>query len=62
MTPANLGNNESIRFVTSGPPNLQLVGALEGIIGRVVVGRRLAEAGLGPQRVGALTQPSPGCR
>lgn len=48
---------ESIRFVTAGGGNFQLIGTVEAIIGQAIVARRLAEAGFDPARVRALTTP-----
>ena len=57
VLPENAKEVETLRFVTAGGANFQLVGTLEGIIGQVIVARRLAEAGFDPAQVRSLTEP-----
>lgn len=57
VLPENAEEVETLRFVTARGANFQLVGTLEGIIGQVIVARRLSEAGLDPTQVRALTDP-----
>lgn len=57
VLPENANEAESLRFVTAGGTNFQLVGTLEGIIGQVIVAQRLADAGFDPAQVRSLTDP-----
>jgi len=57
VLPAETAPDESIRFVSAGGANFQLVGTVEAIIGQVIVARRLAEAGFDPDRIRSLTEP-----
>ena len=56
LLPQDDASTEPIRFVGGGS-NFQLIGAVEGIIGRVIVARRLSDAGFDPDQVRVLTQP-----
>ncbi|MFW5777292.1 MAG: ABC transporter permease, partial [Spirochaetota bacterium] len=57
VLPENAEEVETLRFVTAGGTNFQLVGTLEGIIGQVIVAQRLAGAGFDPAQVRSLTDP-----
>jgi len=57
VLPENAAEVDSIRFVTASGANFQLIGAIEGIIGQVIVARRLSDAGFDPERVRTLTRP-----
>ncbi|MFW6313214.1 MAG: ABC transporter permease [Spirochaetota bacterium] len=57
VLPEETTQDGSIRFVSAGGANFQLVGTVEAIIGQVIVAQRLAEAGFDPARVRSLTEP-----
>ncbi|MFP4112918.1 MAG: ABC transporter permease [Spirochaetota bacterium] len=57
VLPNNVTEVDTLRYVTSGGTNFQLIGTLEGVIGQAIVARRLSEAGFDAQRVQSLTRP-----
>jgi ABC-2 type transport system permease protein len=57
MLPDDPTHAETVRFVTSGAVNFQLNGVIEGVVGQVIVGMRLAEAGFDATEVRMLSQP-----
>jgi len=56
VIPGNPLEIESIEYITSGGTNFQLLGTIQGIIGNIIVTRRLAREGLDPSRVGFITR------
>jgi len=54
VIPGNPLEIESIEYITSGGTNFQLLGTIQGIIGNIIVTRRLAREGLDPSRVGFI--------
>ncbi|TFH06365.1 MAG: ABC transporter permease [Spirochaetales bacterium] len=56
VVPPDVLESNTVSVVSKSGANFQLIGTIDGVVGQVVVARRLSLAGLDPAEVRALTQ------